>query len=987
MSDTNEKLRSLVLAALLVTSVFASTVAFSGAVAAASNVSVALDDTTADASGVLYELDAEAELNNARDLEDINIDLGDGASPDDVEDDEVDVTIDGTTLDDGDFQSFSVDAGDSTIDITLDSTEQVNDGDRIEIDVNDVNNDDSGGTHTASVDLVDDGGSTFESYSGSYSIDPSSDRLLIDDADATFASGSVRWQGQQLFVKDTSGAGETYELREADSTDDGARVGGFETQITLDENGEALINTNIRGGLDGDFVIVDGNTVLEFNDNGVQTDTATSESEIENAAVEIIDQDFSASFDQDSTTDGTALIEFSSARASYDLEVTSDDFGTDTLTEIFEDEFDDIEDIDDGIEIRVTSDEYELNFSDVETGDYTLDFEVPDTGKTSSASINVQEAEDVEASFRGGNTYSVGEGDIASIPIELEDGGRVTINIGSNEKAFVESLQLEDGDDDGRITLEANTFLMGRDMSDPLDAYDTADNSDNIIDGEFQRYTEAIDDPPLDATFYELNLTSGSEEVAIGTLSITDRVTDRVRSLTAPNAEFGEADDAAEVAGLIDEDTITPDDRIAMDDSLIVEIDSTSTLGALYAVKDGGDSIEEAFVDMIRGEGEVDPSAFGFSIRGSDTPPNQGPKYLDLDETENANGLNVIPDQQNGTLYVEFRTDRMQMVRAESVADAQNSDGSLSISTNEQYTANFTFGEDSGMVDDSITIEDDFRIVDREIEFNTEDDGRVHVFAAPGQLVTGTTTVAPGTELNLRFRRTGQRAAFLIDPDPTVDSDGSFETTVDFSEYPGNLTFDIEARSFNDLDLEGYIEPRRTANGSMGDQTIPVGGSVLIENVELSEGGFIALHRDSPDGEIVASSEYIEPETETDVRIPINVAGTSVELAAVPYLDGNGNEEFDAAFDEPYQENGSVVSFEAQMTLLTPTPTPTTTETPTLTATPTETKTPTPTATLTPINTTTNASEQTTTSGPGFTLGLTVIALAGAALLVARRFD
>jgi PGF-CTERM protein len=293
------------------------------------------------------------------------------------------------------------------------------------------------------------------------------------------------------------------------------------------------------------------------------------------------------------------------------------------------------------------------------------------------------------------------------------------------------------------------------------------------------------------------------------------------------------------------------------------------------------------------------------------------------------------------------------------------------------------------MVDDSVTIEDDFRIVDREIEFDTEDDGRVHVFPAPGQLVTGTSTVAPGTELNLRLRRTGQRAAFLIDPNPTVERDGSFETTVDFSPYPGNLTFDIEARDFDDLDLEGYIEPRQSANASMGDQTIPVGGSVLIENVELSDGGFIALHRDSPSGEIVATSEYIEPETETDVRIPISVAGTSVELAAVPYLDGDENEEFDAAFDDPYQENGSIVSYEAQMTLLTPTPTPTTTEPPTLTATPTptETKTPTPTATLTPVNTTMNASEQTTTSGPGFTLGLTVIALAGAALLVARRFD
>jgi len=997
MTDTISKLRSLVLATLMVSSVFAGTVAFSGAAAAANNASVSHSPET---TGEDTDFTLQADTTASYTLEQINVDLGSGVNVDsgiDRSDVQVDVAGSGQSLD-----STSLSGGEIVISLSSGGV-SVTSGDTITVDITgNVTNGNSGGTYTAQVSLRDSGGEQ-DSFSGSYSVSGSSTRDRIDDADQTVESNGLRWQGQELFLKDADAAGATYELREADSVSGGQQPGSLVTEVTLDSDGEAIIDTSLRGGLEGDYVIEDDSgTVLFFDANGEEDGTATSSSDIDDASFEVAVQTLNTEFQEESVDQGEAELEIDSNRGSYNLTVTSDNLGTSSLIDAFDDDFEPFENDDDEVEFEVTSQDETatINFSDIDTGDYTFDFDVADTDADNSASIRNNQGEDADASFRTGNTISAGEADIAEIPIEMQETDELTITIGSGDKAFSESLTVRDGDENEEVTLVANTFLMGRDtLSNGVDAYETLDDDDEIVDGSFERHVGPISNPPLDATFYEMNLTVQGNEKAIGTLSLTDRISNGITTWTAPNSEFAEADEPAEVAAGIDDGTITEDDNIAEEDAVVFEIDSTSTLGALESVNDGGDSTEEAFVDMIQGEGEVDAGAYEFSVRQEGSIANQGPLWVDLDNTEENNGLNVVPDRRNQTLYVEMRTDRMQMVRADSAADARTQDGSQSINVGPEYTANFTIGEASGLLSDSddpdrVTIEDTFSVVDRTVEFDTEDDGRVHVNPAPGQLVTGSTSVAPGTELNLRLRRVGERGSFLKDPSPTVESDGNFQSTVDFSEEPGNITFEITVRGFDDFSEEGYIEPRRTASLNVSEQTVEVGGTVLIEDVALSEGGFIALHQDSADGEVVASSDYVEPGVEQDVEIQVSPSTTSIELVAVPHLDADGDEEFNAAFDPPYEINGSIVTVDADITFLTPTPTVTETETPdtpTVTETETQTKTDTltPTETLTPINTSApNSSEETTTAtGPGFTALLALIALLAGAMLAGRRFD
>ncbi|WP_459194178.1 type II secretion system F family protein [Halosimplex sp. J119] len=82
------------------------------------------------------------------------------------------------------------------------------------------------------------------------------------------------------------------------------------------------------------------------------------------------------------------------------------------------------------------------------------------------------------------------------------------------------------------------------------------------------------------------------------------------------------------------------------------------------------------------------------------------------------------------------------------------------------------------------------------------------------------------------------------------------------------------------------------AQVTFSDQTM-TGDAVTVDSVALSEGGYVAIHAKSADGEIIGHSEYIEPGDETDVRIELrSTYAEEMKLYAVPHLDTDGDERF-----------------------------------------------------------------------------------------------
>ncbi|EMA34943.1 DUF7282 domain-containing protein [Haloarcula japonica] len=157
------------------------------------------------------------------------------------------------------------------------------------------------------------------------------------------------------------------------------------------------------------------------------------------------------------------------------------------------------------------------------------------------------------------------------------------------------------------------------------------------------------------------------------------------------------------------------------------------------------------------------------------------------------------------------------------------------------------------------------------------------------------------------------------------------------------------------------------ATVTAADQT-SAGETVVIDEVTLSEGGFVAIQNASgaSPGEIRGASAYLGPGTHQDVEVPLNAPLDSTrDLVAQSYTDSNADRDFDYAasggeVDGPYRNTDDNVIGSDTLTVTydpdagsTPTATETATPTSTETATATETATPTPTATATSTETAT----------------------------------
>jgi hypothetical protein len=136
------------------------------------------------------------------------------------------------------------------------------------------------------------------------------------------------------------------------------------------------------------------------------------------------------------------------------------------------------------------------------------------------------------------------------------------------------------------------------------------------------------------------------------------------------------------------------------------------------------------------------------------------------------------------------------------------------------------------------------------------------------------------------------------------------EETDDEAELVQYLEVEIEQRVEAIDDLEG--EARLTFSDQESD-----GETVVVDSVELSEGGFVAIHDEGfvsgePIESVVGISEYLEPGEHEDVGIELEESlEDDRELIAVAHLDTNENEAFDyvdsdGEEDVPYVGAGSV---------------------------------------------------------------------------------
>ena len=158
------------------------------------------------------------------------------------------------------------------------------------------------------------------------------------------------------------------------------------------------------------------------------------------------------------------------------------------------------------------------------------------------------------------------------------------------------------------------------------------------------------------------------------------------------------------------------------------------------------------------------------------------------------------------------------MMSSDAIIDQPNAE------VDDRFVANFTVPEDSVLAtgkNNRQTVTSEFRIVDRELSFNTNaelDDGTdiVQVEAAANQTISGETTVAAGTEISVSVRSTGD-SPFLLSQDATVQEDGTFNATFDFTNVSAgqNFTVDASGNWQDDPETDGQVVEASTPTPTM----------------------------------------------------------------------------------------------------------------------------------------------------------------------------
>jgi surface glycoprotein (TIGR04207 family)/PGF-CTERM protein len=483
---------------------------------------------------------------------------------------------------------------------------------------------------------------------------------------------------------------------------------------------------------------------------------------------------------------------------------------------------------------------------------------------------------------------------------------------------------------------------------------------------------------------------------------------------------------------------------VAEGDNVVIEFQVSGIFGFFDGEETLVTETSTAFAeDNVVSVAGVDPAERALGVQVRQTPENRveqeqnqeakvlfsSPSFENLEDGgvavskpfEGAQGSDVSGgDAENVGVYTNAFENKFYVAIGTSgpdIAQRQDTNEFTGVEDGDEFFANLTIDEENSLLgaeDDNEVASTTFEIVEPEVELDTDESGldldgdgeadeeRIVVENTENANITGTSTLAPGTEVDI----TVETDTFLSTETVEVGDDGTFGASFPFGNVTAGTNFTVEAvaertdgstvsDNVNSGDTPDGVITGPQASVSISDQTVQAGSSeqvITVDSVSLSRGGFVTIHDSTLlDGDAVGSvrgtSDFLAPGEYEDVEVTLGTpyeSGGSDTIIAMPHLDTNGNEQYDFVSsggqdDAPYTTaDGSPVVADAELTI--EAEETTTEETTTSTPEPTTTSTPEPTTTSTPEPTTTTTSGQ-----PGFTAIVALIALVAAALLAARR--
>ncbi|WP_254773529.1 BGTF surface domain-containing protein [Natronobacterium gregoryi] len=501
------------------------------------------------------------------------------------------------------------------------------------------------------------------------------------------------------------------------------------------------------------------------------------------------EEDLDVEFDVNTVTQDEAVdLEFDSERDLQHLNVTSDDFDGDELDDIFSytdgwqnDYTDDVLTLE-----NVPADiDIEVEFDDVDPDEYEFEFETTDSFAWDNASIEVV---DDDASVDFADDIGGERGDVVDIPIELEHVQTGAVQIGDYDDDNFQAAAQFDVDDYSadEITLQFDTYAPneGEDSwsvhPDDEDEYDVeileAETSINFDEGE----ALGVHDYEIIAgTSYD----DEGEHAAVEDDSETDTnffsvfepepVSDVDFEIAPAGTDLGDYEE-------YDEAHTTSSSDVAFHDELVVTLEDFGMSGAVDAMSDDdvGAMLEDAGMNLTLEEQDPGPNVD--AIVWSTASDDEDADY-EIDVT---------------AVYTDLEDYDGDLVATIDYADAEAFDeGGYDLTL--EVTEDSMFADDE---DEEMEIESSFEVLEPELDLHPDND---EVPNSDDAEVTGTTTVAPGSEISTSASSAGN---FTDGADAVVDADGTFTAVYDFSEYEAGVDFELEAEHDDRSEFEDYAD-------------------------------------------------------------------------------------------------------------------------------------------------------------------------------------
>jgi hypothetical protein len=406
------------------------------------------------------------------------------------------------------------------------------------------------------------------------------------------------------------------------------------------------------------------------------------------------------------------------------------------------------------------------------------------------------------------DVYADERGDVVSVPVEVRRTGTATVVVGSEDVGYEATVVLLDDDGDDRVTLQWNTYLADGPEDGVGEAFSVGDDDDRIrVESVRSDIAGGDADEPevVEAGTYDLFVRSGAsstrstsrepEDVAI--VELGPRATTSASVLAVAGEVAPDVEDASDLREARRTGNLTRTDEVTTRDVLVFQVNASGIAG----VFEGSDDDAERLIDR------APPLAVRFEQVDAF---NERPVELRIE----SNDARLVEDRAGDAYYLFVDVGGLDTVPADLAGTADADVEAEPLRTDTRFEGNFTLRGDGGLAETDESVVHAFDVV--EPEFDVSEGVELPVTANGDIVVSVPTTLAPGTEVDVRLRAdTGSGGSFLKTARTRVARSGRVTVTLSGrdAQLGERVTLSLDAGGTSTT-VEGFV-------GGPGTATVP----------------------------------------------------------------------------------------------------------------------------------------------------------------------